>query len=447
MPLIQEHHHLHTTLDPPPQPPTFGLVRPNEHPFEFEVSLGPRRVHALPRPAPVRPPPPPAPAPPSHHVPNMGFGGAILSLNRQNAIEQHLEQERSRDRQLARMQNIFRRVSSYLPYWRSVIDRGEADELLDAALAESLIDPVWGDVTGVSEDGDAFGSHFRRVQQGYKSIYTHPLPPAEGFTHNFAHSVPKSSPTDVIVLDEDEPSASASGTSSSCDVSMMLVCASCLDPLYLAGGALSDEERAKSKVWGLRCGHMLDGKCVAKLMQPLDLEKDGVELGDGRPCDEEVSKGKGKSKARTSIDQATSNDSIGSTPPIAMQEHTTQSNTASNSVRSRLRPRNMAGLVLHASAPSSGRDTRSVNPPQTHLGHRPHPRPAYSVYGPSSSATPSSGSNARAKGKGKVVAPRIEAEHEWRCPVPKCGHLHSSINVEGKGWMMDENRGAVGVFA
>ena len=45
------------------------------------------------------------------------------------------------------------------------------------------------------------------------------------------------------------------------------MCARCLDPLILTpqDGA-SDEYRKRSRVWALRCRHMLDDECIAELM-------------------------------------------------------------------------------------------------------------------------------------------------------------------------------------
>ncbi|THH17071.1 hypothetical protein EW146_g3678 [Bondarzewia mesenterica] len=449
------------------QPSMSGVVRPNEQPFAFEVSLQPTQTHRMP-PAQT---PAPAAARPSHHVPSMGFGGALLSLNRQHAIEQRIERERNRERQIARVHALFRGLSSYLPYWRSTMFNGEdADDMLDAALTDSLADDRWHDEAGLFGDDVDFGSHFRRVQQGYKSIYTHPLPPASGFTSDFALPTPNAPSSEVIILDDEAPStsavhATASTKSTNSDVNMMLVCAHCLEPLVLGGGALSGEEKMSRKLWGLRCGHILDGKCIAELMKPmppLNLEKDGVVFGSGEDFGR---KGKGKAK----VVENEANDASSFTVTTSNRENQSQDSAAalvlqggqtnvlstqpvmeSNSIRSRLRPRNPTSYApsssMHtmASSPSS-----SINPTST-FRPRPLPRPAYrdSVVNRSAS-TDESSSPVRVKGKGKqkATAPRIEEEYEWRCPVARCGHVHLSQKVEGKGWVMDEKRGAIGVFA
>jgi len=108
----------------------------------------------------------------------------------------------------------------------------------------------------------------------YKRTFTHPPKVAPGFTHDLASS------GDV----EDLSTAGASSGPSSPAVDTVLVCAKCLDPLVM--GNVPDDKR----LWGLRCGHILDGKCVRELMRPADAQEEE----DARHSTEAGGKGKGK---------------------------------------------------------------------------------------------------------------------------------------------------------
>ena len=45
------------------------------------------------------------------------------------------------------------------------------------------------------------------------------------------------------------------------------------------------------------------------------------------------------------------------------------------------------------------------------------------------------------------MEPVIMERYEWRCPVGHCERLHLSVNIESRGWVMDETQGAVSIFA
>ncbi|TFY80652.1 hypothetical protein EWM64_g3360 [Hericium alpestre] len=396
----------------------------------------------------------------------MGFGGAILALNRQNMLEERIQRERTRERRL----DVLRRAMRF-PYAagaRSIISRTlqsvsnrlpdflgaggtydmNGEELVDAiAMSEAFDD--WRD------DGDLFGDDeglvgaLRRLHPEYKTIYTHPQPAAPGFTYDFAPSNLQPSAPEVISLEDDEtgPSssaaASASASSSSSDVSTSIVCAHCLDPLVL-GATGSAEDQAQRKLWGLRCGHLLDGKCVQKLMQPppepqAGLEE-GVDLkGKGKERDDSpqmpgafVGGASGiseKARGKCRADFGTSDDI--SSEGSSLYSRFVESAEA-DSMRARLRPRNGAGHVQTAS-PSS-----STTLQDNQAASRSHPLPGVRAA--------RSLRAAKAKGKQKVALPRVEAEYEWCCPVPRCGKVHVSVKLEGQGWVMDESRGAISVF-
>ncbi|TDL17946.1 hypothetical protein BD410DRAFT_516063 [Rickenella mellea] len=133
---------------------------------------------------------------------------------------------------------------------------------------------------------------FERHKPDYVKTYTHPQKAQPGFTFDFAL------PSPVIVVDaEPGPSGStsfsfASASSSSAasasasastsaaassstatapptdpQTNTTLVCAKCLDPLLI--NVVGPEEKvAKKRIWALRCGHLVDGRCVEGIMRP-----------------------------------------------------------------------------------------------------------------------------------------------------------------------------------
>jgi hypothetical protein len=124
--------------------------------------------------------------------------------------------------------------------------------------------------------GGAGASTVGFIDQGqieYKPSYTHPGNAVPGYTYDF-------------FLDE-KPSSSRT------QVETTLVCARCLDPLRVGG--LSARAGIEGKMWGLRCGHILDGKCVAEIMRPPPGDMVGTkEVETVNAC---KVKGKGKAKA------------------------------------------------------------------------------------------------------------------------------------------------------
>ncbi|TFY55256.1 hypothetical protein EVG20_g9384, partial [Dentipellis fragilis] len=428
----------------PSRPVPSGLIRPNEQPFTFESAL-----QAQPGPSTHRQPtPPPAAAAPSHHQPSMGFGGAILSFNRQAALEERIQRERAQERTMERLRRAlrfpttasarhilaqtFQRVSDRLqPYLYGNGDGNYDADVLDAfALSDALSD----EAAFLQDDDDLFGdndtilSRLRRLQPEFKSAYTHPQPAAPGFTHDFSLTPTKPAGPEVIVIDDDlGPSTSTAASSSSSaasDVKMTLVCAHCLDALVI-GGSGSEAKQAQRKLWGLRCGHLLDGKCVEALMKPPQdptIETDGVEVNQEEKVDV---KGKGKAKAVDDEDEPRMPGSFDvPTPAVAESAPSgiSSSSADSNPIRSRLRPRNGSGHVEPHSASST------ITPPLPDTRRRPNTQVRSLL------ATASrSRARGKAKGKQKAVEPLVEAEYEWRCPVSRCGHVHLSLKIEGKG--------------
>lgn len=262
-----------------------------------------------------------------------------------------------------------------------------------------------------------------REESPYRKEYTHPHPPETGFTFDFAPKAPVevieiSSPSerkkrvpspDPIIIDEDDlffgdagygsspkisapssPSTSPSkaqaqpGTPKSPANATFLVCARCLEPLIL-GNSLTSEEQKERRVWGLRCGHLIDGKCLKEIGQPLYTDQPPVEPTTTGVVPDR--KGKGKAKAVDMDDEDVFH------PPGAYQPDQDLEPEHNNSIRSRLRPR----LIQTHSSLSS--------PPTTVLEKR----------------------NTRGKRALQLPPPK----YIWNCPVTGCGRIHASMRVDG----------------
>lgn len=459
VPPIPRRWSMYQSLPMRPHPPTFtppplqGVVRPIDRPFDFEAGLG----HPRPTPGPSnnlrrRFPQPqlPSAAPPSHHVPTMGLGGALISTNRARIAQQreerrlrleqraaghmgYMQQARSAASNAMRRMygaagngiNIFALRNVFGPFE----DNNDIDDEHDEELALQMLiadaEAVNPFSTRFFSPNHIFRQHgpSRHREDEYKPAYTHPLPPDPGFTHDFAPVAPPTSspkPTIIplpsprsnpIVIDVDSDDTSAAGPSSSpildatppspqnLTVNTLLVCARCLDPLILSEGATKagPDEEHRRRVWGLRCGHLIDGKCLEELSRPPDTATADI-------------RGKGKGKAKTVVPSEDDNNSD-------QQEQQQEDALPRDSIRSRLRSRNPRAPPL-PTAPSSG---PAAPPP------------------PSSSAT-----KRKRRSSDRV---KIEAEHEWTCPVAGCGKVHASVKVAG-AWVPEKEhgKGAIGVF-
>jgi hypothetical protein len=250
----------------------------------------------------------------------------------------------------------------------------------------------------------------RPSEPDYKPEYTHPVKPPSGFTHDFELS----SMTPASVIDIDSPCSSSSSNSRSGET--MLTCPRCHDPLML-GAADVAEDRAKRRLWGLRCGHLLDGKCVEELMKPTPLVTP-------RSLDTGDVKGKGKGKAKEEDELELPGAYL--TRSLKGKGKETDGNIFNifsepdfSSIRSRLRPRPPlpSGPLPAGPGPSRARARAAPRQPM----------------------------KAKANGKGRAKVPNVEAEYEWTCPVGGCGRVHVSQLIDGQ-WVMDEKRGAITVF-
>ncbi|KAG2132977.1 hypothetical protein DEU56DRAFT_423097 [Suillus clintonianus] len=389
---------------PPPFPTAPGLVVPHAEPFPFETNIRPA-------PAPIERPPAPAPAvAPSHHVPVMGFGGALLQRARAA-----FEQPPARSHNVDRRRRVFGIPADVFMQWNPLDFFGhEEDELYDDDGFRHYRAADFHDEPGdrlMRGDLRLFNAPGRLPEPDYKPEYTHPMKPASGFTHDFELSVMTSAP----VFDIDSPGSSSSSSSRSGET--MLACPRCHDPLML-GAADVAEDRAKRRLWGLRCGHLLDGKCVEELMKPIPLVISDL-------LDTVDVKGKGKAKGTDELELP----GAYSTHSVKGKGKETESDIFNifpepefSSIRSRLRPR--PPLPSHPSGPSP------AGPGPSRVRSRAAPRPPV---------------KAKTIGKGRAKVSNVEAEYEWSCPVGGCGHIHVSQLIDGE-WVMDEKRGAITVF-
>jgi hypothetical protein len=272
-----------------------GAVRPNSQPFSFETGVV------------ARPPQPELTAAPrSQHRPVMGFGGALLSDHRRNGggLLPVLQQS------INYVSNVIQRITGLpasnpppAPNPPPLVHPHGQDEIL-AFLAQA---------GAYNFGGGRVWRDRRREEVEYKPSYTHPGSgkPAAGYTFDFAP--------------DEDPSADFGGPSipstNKNAVETTLVCAECRDPLVLGG--LGAGAGVKGRIWGLRCGHVLDGKCVAVLMKPQPSPAVEDEI------DSKKSKGKGKARATEQEDDV-----------------------PDGSIRSRLRPRpSLSTLSQSASQP------------------------------------------------------------------------------------------------
>jgi hypothetical protein len=387
-----------------------GVVRPNSQPFAFEANLGDGQR----RTTPLSQTPAVTAAPPSHHVPAMGFGGALLAVNARNSRgtdTRRASDRRTTSRLQTRVRHIpgFAQATDYLASRLSLI----ADHLgrLQGELGD--IPRTYGssfddnDLVDISLDVDPMEflsrhplarssstlAAARAKKDEYNPLYTHPGKMPTDFTPDFCPSNSSQASDDLIIVG---PSSAASSNSSSVDT--ILVCAQCFDPLIIGGGP--DLSAAARRLWGLRCGHILDGKCVEKLIRPEDVVEQTLSISFNEdshsqsPASSQRSKGKGKAVAISFGGRTPAPDESSVTTPVTKRSR-------------RLR---------------SGRTVVTTNEPY-YKGR----------------------SSRRRKGKGRMRAPIIEREYEWRCPVSGCGRAHGSVLIDGQ-WKMEEKTGAIQMY-
>nr|GAT50215.1 predicted protein [Mycena chlorophos] len=447
-------------------------IRPDADIVDLSSSPPPLELFRLPAPS------PPRAAPRARHNPPMGFGGALISANNARAAAERAERQRRLERRAVgtgrqlpplvasgsnqrprhNHNGFMARLASLNPFrggWgfddeeplnqvdylalphRAQDDqaRGDAELALDLFLQDQ-------------EENLGFGDHLLRFvnagrmrfrggiplpgdgqpvppEEAYKQEYTHPTRAEPGFVFDFEPSeiVPASETGKgkgkQVVIDVD-----ALDTSSNGKVDALLVCARCLGQLDLRSDTDSEEERRKRRLWGLRCGHVLDGKCVEELWKPHEEEE-------ADPVEEPAVKGKGKGKAKAA--------------PVEEEDVASESDGAEEliptSIRSRLRSSG-SGAVLGVLPPRGTRTRRAA----------PAPLPA-----PRRATARTTRGKGKSKGSRSTRKPAIEARFEWTCPVTGCGRVHVSEKVNGvwgppaleagKGRKEgDAQRGPIGMF-
>ena len=408
MPSVPRHYSALTSLPrrhglPTPSPP---VVRPIDRPFAFEANLhgpplpvGSSTAHLHPN-RHIRLAHPEIHAEPrSHHVPALGLGGALISLNGAQA-DARLQHRLERDAQMRNhtaaaaagsgfFGRAFHRVFSFL----------RDNESEDMHVQDLLTDDLFDQPARAFAVREVLLHHPTR-QMEYNSEFTHPGKPESGYVFDFAPPEPSSvehKPTPIVIdLSDDETPGAGPSTkppdSPSPKPSTLLVCARCLDPLVLGGG-LVGEERHKRKVWALRCGHLIDGQCLDVVGAP----KEDVDVADQEteaeredaviPGQRTDHRWKGKARAVEG-------------PVTALPDD--------NPIRSRLRSRgSVPGPFPSVPSPAPPHVERSS--PASLLGKRKRPSKT-----------------------------RVEP-YEWRCPVTSCGHIHVSVKVDG-AWVPEPAR-------
>ena len=411
--------------------------------------------------------------------PIISLGGGFVSLSNRREAEllQHQQaRDQARQRYFDRLR-IARGIHQRHGFLSQTIGRIFPTWLFGDPTEEEMLDALaFSDLAAAEVDPFDLGydrAQPRRTLHEYRVAYSHPYPPAPGFTHDF-----ESPPPSVTVIDVDEepgPSGKPTGSSSSNSTGEnmnTLVCARCLDPLVLGGSNMSEDERTRRRLWSLRCGHMLDGKCVAELMKPQptpDIDPTGKEAAginsnsrmrgkdpsvetpfpvgsqglvldgtvriDTPGPSERTTKARGKARAFERQPEQ---------PQLAEDGSESLTSAENGSILSRLRPRNMAGHVSHTSSSSSASFRASTRSSSQRTLAPVHSTPSLGAVSSGASQTKR---RPKGKGKQKVVGPLVIGRHEWRCPVALCERLHLSLNIETQGWVMDETQGAIPIFA
>lgn len=412
------------------------VIIPNEDPFAFEANLEVPRRNPSPPPPPI---PPPRAAAPSHHQPSMGLGGAFLALARQDAAEDRRRQQQQPANRSRVWGNITGLLANALGLGTNPRDLLNIEPLYPRLIPGEVNWPEWpfGNIDPNPLDFYHLDRPPKTTEAMWKASWTHPGKRRSGFSSDFAsHDFASTSasgtstPDAIIILDDDEEGlvgGTSFGTAAPSQTTSALVCARCMQPLVLDSGgssAITEEEKKLFRVWGLRCGHMLDGRCIHTLMRPsiasvvTGKRKAGeIHVAVG-PTADVATPGKGKGRASRDVKGK------GKAVPIDDDHFTHLVSDAmaepDSSIRSRLRSRHTQ---------PSATDSRPTRP------------------------LPSRGSaTTKVKGKGRSRKPTLLGDYEWMCPVTGCGRIHRSVKMSDAdetlldGWSMDAERGAIALF-
>ncbi|KIJ50935.1 hypothetical protein M422DRAFT_244888 [Sphaerobolus stellatus SS14] len=327
----------------------------------------------------------------------------------------------------------------------------------DDLFGDDLFGDTFEDAMDIPEDQQNFlniitrGPFARRdvalgIGREYQKSMTHPGRPGPGWTFDFGPQ-------------EGEEGKEAEET---------LVCARCLDPLIANAEGLVDataKQRKERRVWGLRCGHVLDGHCLMGLSFPAGAQ---MELAEGK---QEVavpspakSKGKGKGKGKARAPPREEVHAEADQPfedyieIIHMPSEQPVSENANASISSRLRSRDGPSTSTSSSAdapPSTSprRSTRTAATPSSSaftMSELSHPTlPSAGVASTPRTRQPVRRAGGKRKRKGGKTGPDgeevVDNRYHWPCPVAGCCKVHESIEVNGI-WKADPDRGAVMMF-
>ncbi|KAI0703774.1 hypothetical protein BC835DRAFT_1410503 [Cytidiella melzeri] len=445
------HRHRSRSGQPPP------VIIPNNAPFSFEAHMNQRLQSP--------PPPvlPPRGAPRSHHRPAMGLGGALIAFNRREEEGRARREEHNR-------QNLPQTVQRFLPLnamARTVMQYFSSQPAPPPGHVQyvdfnhDFVD--WGDdpwdAEWLPEDhrhADVLRLPKRATKQpAWLPSYTHPTTPQPGFSFDFEAKTP--SPTVIVVDDDDQMVGSSSSSSTSGDPLSTLVCARCMDPLMIAGqnaADLSDEEARRMRVWSLRCGHMLDGKCIEEIMRPdrvvFVTEDNATRQHQGGPessaalsTSEQLAVSRRFHGSRKDKEALSSVDPKGKGKAVDRSSDDTQPESAmaeDTSIRSRLRSHGNRSLASVSMGDVSMASVASAVEPERPI--RPLPRSRGGARAAAAAASP-----AKPKGKGRARKPVVEGRHEWFCPVSGCCKEHGSVRMrDEEEWKMDDTVGAIALF-
>ncbi|KAF9500092.1 hypothetical protein BDN71DRAFT_1441178 [Pleurotus eryngii] len=413
---------------PPPHPD--GLIRPSSRPFEFEAHMqggpstrrtnsnGPARNSII---VPLRG------AEPSHHVPVMGFGGAILQLRNQRESPERRVRRGPRVQRPARTRHFY-----------SAFDRMDDHDIMEPPSFSE-----WNMLMHVLDAPEA------RKEIDYSPHYTHSVKPEAGFMFDFASddavsdisstSFPVTSSENPIVLtDEDTevgPSSSVQNDTHDKQMKTLLVCACCSKPLLLNSHTSSKgpAEERKRRIWALRCGHLIDGECLDNISTPVVPSPDAI-------VPSASGKNKGKAKAADPEDEPGSDGGSDSADG--------SDDDLIPAPRYPLRHR-----AHHLLGPGT-------NDYDTYLQASNYPLRSRPLH--ASLAAPLGTSARRGRAKANTTRSRRGKKQqifEWLCPVAGCEQTHASVRSGDGGWEPEKDsvgrggkvikpgRGVIAVFA
>jgi hypothetical protein len=256
----------------------------------------------------------------------------------------------------------------------------------------------------------------------------HRDPPRSGYTFDFdrENNEAGAEPTDIIRLDTDEDAPWTQELSRRHTEKQHhkphLVCARCQVPLRVSEGMRNEDDR----VYALRCGHVVDAKCLAEMSKPKELVIEPDEIMGGE--DDAIARGKGKTEdvmdagaglaeEDEETDKLPSRSKTRSSkrPTEPKDEHDGINDMASSSTTTNKRKRGRPPTQPNGAEPSAS--TSTVTPAAVPIRPKPPKKPLRGRWG-----------------KGSTLPPE---EYNWDCPVgEKCGRKYKSLK-RGGVWMPD----------